>query len=283
MDASSLSRKILIAILVLFLVSFFDPIAAWITGTTILLPTFVIPGLEVWRLVTYPFALAGMKLGLLVASICFGAPADEVESMIGTKRFGILLLAVVLGVSILHMLVYYGTMVPLAGPINLGLFVLVGFVYLFPHSEVRIIFFSVRSWVLLTFVVAIVIFTNVIDFVRGGTLAGLLFDGGFGAIISVVYFHLRYQKYRVLLRPIQSVERMMQGRKEQAEWRATPAARGAAAPQPVRLRMPFQKGPQREVTDEERLNNILDRINEKGYGDLSDDEKAFLRDYSDRI
>ena len=47
--------------------------------------------------------------------------------------------------------------------------------------------------------------------------------------------------------------------------------------------MPFQKAPAREMNDEERLNNILDRISEKGYSDLTEDEQAFLRDYSGRL
>jgi hypothetical protein len=45
--------------------------------------------------------------------------------------------------------------------------------------------------------------------------------------------------------------------------------------------MPFQKSV--EVSDEERLNLILDRINEKGYGSLSDEEQRFLREYSRKL
>jgi membrane associated rhomboid family serine protease len=279
---ASLSRKILIAIFVLFLLSWLGPIAGAITAATGLWPNLVVPGLELWRLVTYPIGLGGF-LGLLIASICFGAPADEVEHMLGPRRFGILLLAVVVITGLLHLLLFLGDDLPLTGPLNLALFVLVGFVYLFPHSEVRLIFFGVRAWVLLTFILATTAIIALSQFIDGASGFLFLINGGYGALMGALYFHAKYQKYPVLLGPFRTVERMMSGRRSDPAWRPAPGARKAAAPQPVRLRMPFQKSTPREVSDEERLNSILDRINEKGYGDLSDDEKAFLRDYSGRM
>lgn len=280
---ASLSRKILIVLIVMFVLSFVG-LAGVITSATMLTPQLIIPDFELWRLVSYPLAIGvGMWGALLIAAICFGAPAEEVEQMLGTRRFSLLLLVVTLVVAATHMLFFFGTNRPLGGPINIALFTLVGFVYLFPHSEVRIIFFSVRGWVLLTFIAATVILISILGWLQGGSPFDLLTDGGYGMLLGAAYFHIRFQKYAVLLRPIRTVERMVAGGRSESAWKATPATRRASAPQPVRLRMPFQKAPQREISDEERLNSILDRINEKGYSDLSDEEKAFLRDYSGRI
>lgn len=280
---ASLSRKILIALIVLFVLSFIDR-GGVITGATVLIPTRVIPGLELWRVLAWPLSIgAGMFGSLIIAAICFGAPSEEVEQMLGTRRFGLLLVAVTLGVALLHLLLFLGSPTPLGSPLTIALFTLVGFVYLFPHSEVRIIFFSVRGWVLLAFIVATITLIGLLGWLNGGSLVGLLSDGGYGLVLGAIYFHIRFQKYPVLLRPIRSVERMVAGGRNEPAWRATPGARRASAPQPVRLRMPFQKSAPREVSDEERLNSILDRINEKGYSDLTEEERTFLREYSGRL
>jgi hypothetical protein len=280
---ASLSRKILIALIVLFVLSFIDQ-RGMITAVTVLDPLSVIRSLELWRVITWPLSIgAGMFGSLLIAGICFGAPAEEVEQMLGTRRFGLLLLALTVGVALLHMLLFFGTGTILGGPLTIALFTLVGFVYLFPHSEVRIIFFSVRGWVLLTFIVATITLIGLLGWLNGGSPVGLLTDGGYGLVLGAIYFHIRFQKYPILLRPIRSVERMVAGGRSDTAWRATPSGRRASAPQPVRLRMPFQKSSPREISDEERLNSILDRINEKGYSDLSEEEKTFLREYSGRL
>ncbi|MBC8146111.1 MAG: hypothetical protein H7X80_11050 [bacterium] len=280
---ATLSRKILIALIVLFVLSLLG-ISHRFNGFLLLSPPLIVPGFELWRLVTYPLAITGSAfVGMLIGSICFGAPGEEVEQMLGTRRFGFLLLWVVIGSAILHVAMFAGSPVVLAGPVNAALFVLVGFVYLFPHAEVRLFLFGLRGWVLLTFIGALLMFMAIYNVVEGGTPLRLFSDGGFGLILGAFYFHIRYQKYPVLLRPIRTVERMFAGGRSDGAWQATPAARKAAAPQPVRLRMPFQKTPPREMNDEERLNNILDRISEKGYSDLSADEQAFLRDYSGRL
>ena len=51
----------------------------------------------------------------------------------------------------------------------------------------------------------------------------------------------------------------------------------------MRVRATAQKSAPREISDEERLNLILDKINEKSFDSLTDDEKKFLSDYSGRL
>jgi hypothetical protein len=281
MNASSLSRKILIGIMVLFLLSLFQ-ISYLFLPYVALYPSYVYPGLELWRLFTYP--LAPDFIGLLIGSICFGAPGEEVESMIGTRQFGLLLVMVTLAAGLMHLVLFFGDGQPaMLGPINTALFVLIGFVYLFPQSEVRIFFFSVRSWIVLAFSAATVLFMTII-FVSRGASPWLLFSfGGFGLILGTIYFHVRYQKYAVLLRPIRTMERMVSGGRQPAPVRPASAPRRVQVSPVTRIRIPFQKAPQRDLTDEERLNMILDRINESSYSALTEEEQRFLREYSSRI
>jgi hypothetical protein len=281
MNASSLSRKILIGIMVLFLLSLFQ-IADLFSPFVVLLPSKVFPGFELWRLLTYP--LARDFMGLLIASICFGAPAEEVEGMIGTRQFGILLLMVTVSAGLMHLVLFLGEeQYALGGPISTALFVLVGFVYLFPQSEVRLLFFSVRSWIVLAFSSAIVLFMTIFAITSGASPWLLFSYGGFGLLLGAIYFHVRYQKYAVLLRPIRSLERMVTGSRQTAPVRPSSSQRRVQVSPATRIRIPFQKAAPRDISDEERLNMILDRINESSYSALTEEEQRFLREYSSRI
>jgi hypothetical protein len=282
MIASSLSRKILIGLMILFILYLFG-LSGMIFRYTVLIPSLIFPDLQLWRLVTYP--LAPDLLGLIIGSICFSIPGEEMEGILGTRQFGLLLLMVMLSSALMHVALFFdasGDAFRLAGPANPAIFMLVGFVYLFPHSEIRVLFFSIRSWVVVAVIGAIVLAETLAAWI-GGLTPWLFFSyGGFGLMLGAVYFHTRYQKYAFLLKPIRSVERMVEKsglasgshKSVSAPVRQTQVSSG-------RIRMPFQKSV--EVSDEERLNLILDRINEKGYGSLSDEEQRFLREYSRKL
>lgn len=283
MPGSSLSRKILIGIIILFVLSLFG-IMGRVAGFLYLSPVQLFPGLELWRVLTYPIAPA--FIGLLVGSIVFSAPAEEVEQMLGGRPFGILLLVITAVIALMHTLIFFGRPGPvLAGPVNLALFVLVGFVYLFPQSEIRILFFNIRSWGLLAFVGGgILLYSIYVWLESGANPLGFFADGGYGILLGGVYFHARYQKYTFLLRQIRSVERIAERVRSTGSPSAPSAApRRAAQQQTARIRIPFQKSVGRELTDEERLNLILERINEKSYNALTEEEKKFLSEYSSRL
>lgn len=267
--------------MILFILSLFG-IAGQFYEYVVLRSYQVVPGLELWRLITYPLAMDIM--GLLLASICFGAPAEEVEGMISTRQFGILLLIVTISTALMHLVLFFGDdNNALAGPVNTALFVLIGFVYLFPQSEVRLLFFSVRSWIVLAFSVAIVFFLTTYRVFNGASPWLFFSYGGFGLMLGTLYFHVRYQKYAVLLRPIRTMERLVSGGGEGASSRAASTPRRVQVSPVTRIRIPFQKSPPRDISDEERLNMILDRINELSYSALTEEEKRFLSDYSTRM
>jgi|GEM_PF-1852840 len=282
MGSWSLSRKILIGIMALFILSLLR-LTDLLTPYVVLAPVDIFPGLELWRLVSYPLATG--FLGLIVGSIVFSTPAEELEQMLGTRQFGMLLLLVLVTAGVIHTALFFGTGLPMAGISNIALFVLVGFVYLFPHSDVRILFFSVRSLYVLAALIALVLVSTIYSSVAGGTTLLSFFSiGGFGLLLGAAYFHLRFQKYPFLLRPIRSMERMAgKGKPVPIAHKPVAAPRRASVSQPVRVRIPFQKAQGRDLSDEERLNVILDKINEKSYGSLTDDEKRFLSEYSGRL
>jgi membrane associated rhomboid family serine protease len=287
MASWSLSRKIFIGIIALFILSL-TPLIGMITPYVALIPADVIPNFEFWRLLSYPLAadMAVGFMGLLVGSIAFGTPGEEIEQMLGTRQYGLLLLLVVLTAGLMHTALFFGASGPAMGGLaNPALFIFVGFVYLFPHSDVRLFFFSIRSGLVLGAMAGVLMLLTIFNVSQSGMSPWVFFsNGGFGLLLGAVYFHLRFQKYPFLLRPIRSMERMT-GRGKQVPVAHKPMAspRRASVSQPVRVRIPFQKAPVREMTDEERLNVILDKISEKSYNALTDDEKRFLSDYSGRL
>jgi hypothetical protein len=60
------------------------------------------------------------------------------------------------------------------------------------------------------------------------------------------------------------------------------SARRTAVQAGTRMKMSFQKTSVAELSDEDRLNDILDRINDNGYDSLSEDDRRFLEEYSSR-
>jgi len=280
MIASSLSRKILIGVVIIWVMHLLTN--GVLVPFLLMNPVAVVRGLELWRLVSYP--LVPGFFGILSVLIAFSVPGEELEQMIGTKQFGILLLMVVLTGSLLHLVLFFDEPVMMSGIGNLAFFAFVGFVYLFPHSEVRLIFFNLRSWVLLAAMSGILLALTLARLGAPASVWYFFHDGGLGLVLGGAYFHTRFQKYPFLLRPIRSVERMAGlGRPTSGPHRPAPARRGAPTQQQVRVRIPFQKPAPREISDEERLNLILDKINEKTYDALTEEEKRFLQEYSGKL
>ena len=181
--ASSLSRKIFIGIMVMFVLSFFPPIRVLISGATVLVPSLVVPGLELWRLVTYPIAIS--LFGILIGSICFSVPGKEMESMLDSDSSGFLLIVTV-GSALMHLALFFGSSgLALAGPANPAIFILVGFVYLFPHSEVRLFFFNVRTSVIVSVIAAVMVTFTLYMWLDGGQSPLMFFSyGGFGLLLG---------------------------------------------------------------------------------------------------
>ena len=270
----SISTIIRGSLLVLFLLAIFR-IAILFEPYVVMTSAAVWPGLEFWRLLTYPLALNFG--GLLIGTIAFSQPGEEIEGMLGKRSFGVLLLSVTLLVSVLYLMIFFRDAFPaLAGPQNMALFVMVGYVYLFPDSSVRIIFFDVRSKILLLVMSLLALGTGVFWITAGQTPLILLGEGGLGLLAGAIWFHVVYQKYPVLLGPVRAVARLFERKKSPLTVHS--------APQAVREEVKKEGGRQRPViSDDERLDMILEKISSNGYESLSGEERKFLEEYSSRL
>jgi len=297
MATESLSRILWIGTLVLFLFYLLLgglPFSVVAVANIVLVPVDISDQYQFWRLLSYP--LGPSFIGLLLAGIAFGPPGEEVENFLGKRGFGFALLWVTLGVALFHILGNWGSnSYQLKGLEHLALFTIVGFMYLFPQSSVRIFFINIPNWFLLTFACGLVLIQTVDAVVTQGHSAGALFtEGMFTLVASGVFFHARFQKYRFLLGAIRTFERVVlrpqhtgNGIRTGGGGQSLPVRQSVAVhPSPGRpqgAQRPAQRPARRQLSDEERLNLILDRINETGYESLSPDEQRFLRDYSQRL
>ena len=272
---SSLSRKIVIAALVGFVMALVG-LAGQISPFVVLDPTLFLRG-ELWRLISYPLALG--FLDLVITTIAFSAPGDELEGMMGTRQFSLTILLVVVAAGMTHVALHVDQSTSMSGMSNVALFVLIGFVYLFPHSSLRIFFFSVRSWIALSVVAGIEVIQVWVTVSRGGPPTIIFTYGGFGVMAGLLYFHVRYQKYAFLLRPIRVVERALT-RFRTPSSKPVRADVGRVAPGHGAFRLPFGRSEHEPLSDQERLDQILDIITERGYDSLSQDDRLFLDEYS---
>ncbi|MCE7933799.1 MAG: hypothetical protein DYG96_04315, partial [Chlorobi bacterium CHB2] len=90
MATESLSRILWIGTIVLFLFYLLIgglPFSAPIVANIVLNPVDISDQYQLWRLLSYP--LGPSFIGLLLAGIAFGAPGEEVESMLGKRSFGV--------------------------------------------------------------------------------------------------------------------------------------------------------------------------------------------------
>lgn len=200
--------------------------------------------------------------------------------MLGRRRFGAMLLIVTLLSAAIHLLVFFGQMEPrLSGPQNVSLFVMVGYVYLFPASSVRIIFFNIRSKILLLLMVLLVAAVSVYRIDGGESILVFLSEGGAGLVLGALWFHLTYQKYPVLLGPI----RAMSGGARISVRKKQKQRSGVLRPAVRMWQDDPDDAPERTISDEERLDAILEQIGRKGVESLSPEDRRFLDEYSSRL
>ena len=269
----TISRIIRITLLVLFVLALFR-LGGLINPWSILVPRMILVDFEFWRLITYPIALNFG--GLLIGSIVFSQPGEEIESMFGKGKYGLALIVVTLLTALIHLGSFWGSStIALSGPINISLFVMVGYVYLFPSSSVTIIFFSLQSKILLLLMVGFVLLMSGLAIANGIAPQILLSEGLAGLISGVVWFHILYQKYPIMLGAVRTIETLFARREPISN-------RRGYQKEIIQTKKKKEKG-DNSMSDEERLNLILEKIAEKGSENLTKEEQNFLNEYSSRL
>ncbi len=223
----------------------------WFTVTFGMVPWAVLHRFAVWQLVTYMF-LHGGVFHLLFNLFTLWMFGGEVEDTLGTRQFVRFYFLTGVGGAVFYLLFRSGSTVPVIGASAAIYGVLVAFAVLFPHRIVTLLLFLVipvnlKAWQLAAVFVGISVLFGVTGTADG--VAHLAHLGG--ALVGYL-----------LLTGRQHVERLQEEIELAQERKRRKAER------------------KRQIAREElqrQVDAILDKINEVGYDNLTEEEKETLK------
>lgn len=273
----SISTVIRISLMILFIALVFGT-GGIIRDFTILFPVAVLDRAEAWRLLLYPFVPDPGSL--LVAALVFGETAERIEDLLGTRRFGLLLLLTILVPGVLHLLLFGNAGIPLAGSLNLSLSLALASYYVFPNGETRVLFFNLRRIVFTGLVLAVGVLLLALALNESREPGLLLTNGPAAALTTLLWFHLRYRISGLFPRLTDRLARFggTGGASELTRARyGDMAAHRRTAAQPRISRERQRPSPA------QRADALLEKIAERGVDSLTEEERDFLDDYSRRL
>jgi membrane associated rhomboid family serine protease len=243
--------------------------------------TEVIISRDYWRLMTYPFAMGSPEaVGLFTYTFLLVAP--KLEKMLPKGLFPLLLIISIFLQSTGLTIAFWKSSLTFEGMEGLSFFVLALFVIMNMGKKATYYYSPMKS-IIFTLLVVIVWFSSVLlhSFMAGRhVLTAALALSGFGLAGSLLTF--------LQIAIARSIARL----------KRRPQARKVPEPEELRLAVVSQiekkystKMQQEEyfddveefVADENRLNEILDKINEKGKDSLSPEELHYLQEYSKQL
>ena len=249
-------------------------------------PLAVLQNLQLWRLITYPFASPpGIDaiFTLFTSSLVFFYYGPEIENILGKRRLMFYIGAFLLLHGVLYTAIAGTTGYPLAGLTTVALSLLVGFHTAFPQSVIRLFgTFSLRTITLLVFLALLNAFPHLLSIAYyPDRILVLLADDIIalftGIVLGQFFLH----------------NRTSQVSKNDEEYYLYNAAESdfgyreyVVQPQESLGMMQSEQRMQRDLPDyrdENRLNEILDKISANGTQSLSAQEKEYLQEYSKRL
>lgn len=265
-----------------------------LTQSLALLPFSSVGVGQYWRFVTYPFATSSFWEMLSSSAVLYFF-APEVERILNPRRL-LVILAVFIAV---HGLVYAPVLwisnAPLAGTTAMALFVLTMYVYLYPTGEVSLFgLIPLRATMLLGIMfIAAIAGSFIAHAFNPVSLINAFADAGFGVFFGFIFSHLYFGKFSS--GDFSFFRR--DERRQQPTRRATtpsPASVGRSTSGYISSSEAERRlaGVERRADDddedstpldEEHLNEILDKINEKGQASLTPQERKFLKDYANKL
>jgi membrane associated rhomboid family serine protease len=256
-----------------------------------LLPFTSVGGGQYWRFLTYPLASASFWEMLSSSAVLYFF-APEVERILNPRRLLMILLVFVAVHGLVYAPVLWISSAPLAGTTAMALFVLTMYVYLYPTGEVSLFgLIPLRATMLLgiMFIAAVAGSIITLSF-NPAALINAFADAGFGVFFGFIFSHLYFGKFS-------AGEFSLFKRKQHPPQQPT---RRTTTPSPASVvgRSTYTSDAERRLAgmerrtddeddstplDEEHLNEILDKINEKGQAALTAQERKFLQDYAKKL
>jgi membrane associated rhomboid family serine protease len=254
-----------------------------LAGLFTLIPSYVSNKSDFWRLITFPLA-PGSYEGILLFIFTFYFIAPKLEELLNNNFFPFFLLLLIFLEGLLHTVIFWKSNIPLAGFEGLSFFILTLFTMISPNKQVKFWFFSPIKLIYLTSIVilswGIIKLFSILSPSTNYIIYQATLTSGFGIISGLlifvqIYFLSRFYKKKQI-----------------------PPVIDIPKPEELKMALHSHSGFDRYSShldddyyemsndpemNEQRLNEILDKINEHGQNSLSNEERRFLIDYSKKI
>jgi membrane associated rhomboid family serine protease len=285
------SHRVLLSLGVIYFVNI--AMRGMLTQWLALLPFSAVGAGQYWRFFTYPLATSSF-FEMLSTSLVFYFFAPEVERILTPRRLLLTLAMVVVVHGLSYAPLLWVSSVPLSGSTAMSLFILTMYIYLYPTGEVSLFgIIPLRATMLLGIMFVIALAGSLISSsFNPAALLHTFANEGFGIFFGFVFSHLYFGKFSLSgggfslfgkkSAPVQSGTTL---RRATAASTA-PVGRTAASAAETERRATAQPRTDDDddvSLDEERLNQILDKITEKGQAALTSAEQKFLKDYASRL
>lgn len=256
-----------------------------------IIPSRVVENLELWRLITFPFAVHSLSGMLsLIFSVYFLAP--KLEKIFPKMLFPVLLLLFVVSQGLATTFFFPYEQMQFSGAFGLSFFVMSLAVFTQPRARMAVWSnFRMRTVALVMILMALSTgFTLMETLTHSSTNVFFYntFSSGFGSLAGVItaYLYSRFSRLSMSAR-LASTPRRETYRQSFPQPDPFDAVLSEQPAQMLHAQYaavaPAQHFPEEYSNDEERLNFILDKILELGKSALRQDEEEFLREYSQRM
>ncbi|MES2765936.1 MAG: rhomboid family intramembrane serine protease [Bacteroidota bacterium] len=262
-----------------------------LSKTLAIIPQRVVENLELWRLITFPFAVHSLSGMLsLVFSVYFLAP--RLEKLFPKLLFPILLLLFVVSQGLATTFFFPKEQTPFSGAFGLSFFIMSLAVFTQPRARMAVWSnFRMRTVALVIVLMALsTAFTAIETITHAGNVFFYnTFSSGFGSLAGVItaYLYSRFSQLSTAARRFPAPSREVY---RQSPLPAMDPFDAVLSEQPAQAINAQYSSPnaaqyfhEEYANDEERLNSILDKILEQGKSSLRPDEEDFLQEYSKRI
>ncbi len=245
-------------------------------------PAAVISDHEYWRLFTYAFVMPSF-ITMLIASFALYLFFPELERLLGSWNFYRNAIVFLFTIGVLYCLM--GNSAPnFAGPEPLVLAAMIVFAYLYPSMELSLFgIISLPAWIAVMLFIGVSVLPDLFAIVdQPQSFGAFLCTDLLGVATGIGFAHLYFAQH-----PQRATDRTRQVEESELNDSETTDSEHVLqvfGPRKAERRSEMIAGPANdELLNEDRLNEILDKIHLKGEASLTAAERQFLEDYSNRL
>lgn len=273
------SQFFLIVSGVSFVFSFFKP--DLIKELFSVIPWRLYPGYEVWRLLTFPFSSGNLESFILL-TLCVGLFLPIVETTIATKRLFLSVILLFITQGLMYTIAFHSNTnnTVLMGADSMSFFAMGMYTFLQPHRPISLWKNMEIKGMFLVVLLATISFLY--SGLRSAQSPELFYycaiNSAFGVLFAVITTFTYQKTWRILhfrrhqINPLRNSDELFQHQEEFV------SSDGQVREFPITYSSTTV-----HLSDEEMLDQILDKIYEHGQDSLTPEEKQFLDEYSQRM